>query len=585
MSPRDIAHLLMDRFNIGGPKCPGAARSQPNLHSMACSDITKLLEDHVGWPDAELARATAALAVVQVERDEARAKHLLVLGSRDALAAERDALSVENARLARWIREAPLAHRTSCVCLWCEDRRAFLSSPGPTAPTAETMDVKGALDAVAAVGLVGPGAGPATCVADSKPPVTEETQHCGGCGEPSAPWEGWQKPDAGKCWWLWEADSQMWTFLCERENPALPTTCECGGDNECPIHEPPGEDAKTYAAHDNAGPPLYPAESCNQRGCPWHGERVATGLATWAPHPATGGSGAGISATVAVDAVGLFIDAGNRDKQSALEPTPDEPQTCIKCKKTEGRCTCTGGPQFEPECTCYEVTGGHQPGCYFNRRPEPTPTQSPEALEAERVRGVLLEGLRLGRRQGLTFGEFGKANRERCESPSGFGRALDSTNIDSWGLAICGEAGEIADTLYAIGHNPKKGLTLADVLDEVADVVSYCDLMAQRLGSTLEACLMAKWNRVSEKRDYPGRLTPQPADDSAAYSRGWEAARAEALLAVLGRIRSARRDRNRQDEWSKGWNGAVEEIERHIEALSPLPSSQRSAATTEGESK
>jgi len=52
---------------------------------------------------------------------------------------------------------------------------------------------------------------------DSKPPVTEETRHCGGCGEPSAPWEGWQEPDAGKCWWLWEADSQMWTFLCRRE--------------------------------------------------------------------------------------------------------------------------------------------------------------------------------------------------------------------------------------------------------------------------------------------------------------------------------------------------------------------------------
>lgn len=42
-------------------------------------------------------------------------------------------------------------------------------------------------------------------------------------------------------------------------------------------------------------------------------------------------------------------------------------------------CTCnplaqTGGghagdcPCFEPECTCYELTGGHQPGCAFNRK-------------------------------------------------------------------------------------------------------------------------------------------------------------------------------------------------------------------------
>jgi hypothetical protein len=28
-------------------------------------------------------------------------------------------------------------------------------------------------------------------------------------------------------------------------------------------------------------------------------------------------------------------------------------------------------PCAEAECTCYEVTGGHQPGCAFNRRPSP----------------------------------------------------------------------------------------------------------------------------------------------------------------------------------------------------------------------
>jgi len=35
-----------------------------------------------------------------------------------------------------------------------------------------------------------------------------------------------------------------------------------------------GQEGK-YAAHDNAGPPYHVAESCNQRGCPWHGERNA----------------------------------------------------------------------------------------------------------------------------------------------------------------------------------------------------------------------------------------------------------------------------------------------------------------------
>jgi hypothetical protein len=40
---------------------------------------------------------------------------------------------------------------------------------------------------------------------------------------------------------------------------------------------------------------------------------------------------------------------------------------CIKCRRCCGACDCTGGPQTEQDCICYELTGGHQPGCYFNR--------------------------------------------------------------------------------------------------------------------------------------------------------------------------------------------------------------------------
>jgi hypothetical protein len=49
----------------------------------------------------------------------------------------------------------------------------------------------------------------------------------------------------------------------------------------------------------------------------------------------------------------------------------DECVRCICCKRCCGACDCTGGPQTEPECTCYEMTGGHQPGCYFNRTGRP----------------------------------------------------------------------------------------------------------------------------------------------------------------------------------------------------------------------
>lgn len=48
---------------------------------------------------------------------------------------------------------------------------------------------------------------------------------------------------------------------------------------------------------------------------------------------------------------------------------PDECVKCIACRECVGACDCTGGPQTEPECTCYESWAGHQVGCYYNRRP------------------------------------------------------------------------------------------------------------------------------------------------------------------------------------------------------------------------
>lgn len=44
---------------------------------------------------------------------------------------------------------------------------------------------------------------------------------------------------------------------------------------------------------------------------------------------------------------------------------------CLVCKSCAAACDCTGGPSVETECTCYELTGGHQPGCAFNRPAAP----------------------------------------------------------------------------------------------------------------------------------------------------------------------------------------------------------------------
>jgi hypothetical protein len=53
--------------------------------------------------------------------------------------------------------------------------------------------------------------------------------------------------------------------------------------------------------------------------------------------------------------------AGYDQEPSACDLWPGECRACADA--TGGQCA----KHFEPECTCYELTGGHQPGCYFNR--------------------------------------------------------------------------------------------------------------------------------------------------------------------------------------------------------------------------
>lgn len=110
----------------------------------------------------------------------------------------------------------------------------------------------------------------------------------------------------------------------------------------------------------------------------------------------------------------------------------------------------------------------------------------------------------------MTFREFADMNRLRCEAPDGFDRRLDTTTMAHWALGVCEEAGEVAGVVYAMDHRPQKGKTTLDLADEIADVVSYCDLLAQRIGCSLEEILRSKWNRVSERIGSPLRLCRFP---------------------------------------------------------------------------
>jgi NTP pyrophosphatase (non-canonical NTP hydrolase) len=127
----------------------------------------------------------------------------------------------------------------------------------------------------------------------------------------------------------------------------------------------------------------------------------------------------------------------------------------------------------------------------------------------------------------LTFEEFSKANRARCEAATGFDEPLNGTStytLEHWALTICEEAGEVAAAVMGVSgkKRSKSHLTDKDVAFELADVVTYCDLLAQRLGFDLGKVLAAKFDKVSDRIGWPGPRLVCAADvsDSAAHIAG-----------------------------------------------------------------
>lgn len=84
-----------------------------------------------------------------------------------------------------------------------------------------------------------------------------------------------------------------------------------------------------------------------------------------------------------------------------------------------------------------------------------------------------------------------------------------------WSNAMCGEAGEAANVVKKLRRHETRtspqgdppALTLRAMLaDELADVVTYADLLAHFYGIDLGDAVADKFNRVSARQDFPERL-------------------------------------------------------------------------------
>lgn len=110
----------------------------------------------------------------------------------------------------------------------------------------------------------------------------------------------------------------------------------------------------------------------------------------------------------------------------------------------------------------------------------------------------------------LTFEELRNANVARCLKwhPGG----LQSWSPSDWLTAIAGELGELASLIKMMNRERdrlpgnKFPVTVQHVADEMADVLTYLDLMAASMGIDLASAVVAKFNEVSKRVGFTDRL-------------------------------------------------------------------------------
>lgn len=93
---------------------------------------------------------------------------------------------------------------------------------------------------------------------------------------------------------------------------------------------------------------------------------------------------------------------------------------------------------------------------------------------------------------GLEFDEFQSLNLERCEIA--FHRCND------WALAIAGEAGELCNLLKKVRRGDfTVDEKRADILAEIADIITYCDSLMSRLHANTGIEVLRKFDEVSKR--------------------------------------------------------------------------------------
>lgn len=87
-------------------------------------------------------------------------------------------------------------------------------------------------------------------------------------------------------------------------------------------------------------------------------------------------------------------------------------------------------------------------------------------------------------------------SRLRNEQAAAYTSCQDWTLAD-WSNAIAGETGEMCNLIKKIRRGDN--VDVQDVGRELADIVIYADILADKLGLNLSDCIQQKFNEVSDR--------------------------------------------------------------------------------------
>ena len=97
----------------------------------------------------------------------------------------------------------------------------------------------------------------------------------------------------------------------------------------------------------------------------------------------------------------------------------------------------------------------------------------------------------------MDFQLLSKANRERMATTEAYAKCREEWTIADWSNALAGETGELCNWVKKVRRGDN--IDMAELGKELADIVIYADLLADKLGLDLGECVRSKFNEVSER--------------------------------------------------------------------------------------